>query len=354
MYSLAGYDYFLPPEQIAQQPADRRDGSRLLVLDRGAGLSHHRHFSDVTGYLRAGDVLVVNNTRVIPGRLYGRKPSGGQVEALVMHHRRLPQAPGDQTVHDAADCLIKASKPCKPGLEIDFNGLSATVMNGSEGRYTLHFKTPNGLASALEAVGHMPLPPYIRRSPDVASPCNDRKAYQTIYAKQSGAVAAPTAGLHFTEALMDRMRRQGVTIVEITLHVGYGTFAPVRVADIREHRMHAETYLISPEAAAAINQAKDEGRRVVAVGTTSVRTLETAARETGAVVPGTGESDLFIYPGFSFRVVDAIITNFHLPQSTLMMLVSAFAGRETVLSAYAEAVRLGYRFFSYGDAMLMV
>ncbi|MFH1981893.1 MAG: tRNA preQ1(34) S-adenosylmethionine ribosyltransferase-isomerase QueA [Pseudomonadota bacterium] len=354
MYSLSDYDYHLPTELIAQKPADRRDGSRLLLLDRATGRYAHRHFSDVTDYLKGGDVLVVNNTRVVPGRLYGHKPSGGTVEALVLNHLRLPTAAGDTGFRDAADCLIKASKPCKPGLRIDFGNLTATVAGGEAGRYTLNFETPDGLGAALEAVGYMPLPPYIRRSPDKAPPCDDRSAYQTVYARESGAVAAPTAGLHFTEALMGAIREKGVTVLEVTLHVGMGTFAPVRVDDIRTHRMHAETFHIASDVAAAVNQAKREGRRIVAVGTTSVRTLETAARETGHVIAGSGESDLFIYPGFSFRVVDAMITNFHLPQSTLMMLVSAFAGRDLVLAAYAEAVRLGYRFFSYGDAMMIV
>jgi len=354
MYSLQDYDYFLPPEQIAQQPADRRDGSRLFVIDRASGGCDHRQFTDVVDYLRDGDVLVVNNTRVIPGRLYGRKPSGGTVEALVLSHRRVASGSGEPGVRDAADCLIKASKPCKPGLKIDFEGLSATVVDGTAGRYTLHFQTSGGLAVELDAVGRMPLPPYIRRSSDVEPPCDDHTAYQTVYAKESGAVAAPTAGLHFTESLMERIRRRGVSIVEITLHVGYGTFAPVRVEDIRDHKMHSETFHVTPAAADTINQAKAEGRRVVAVGTTSVRTLEYVARATGEIRPGTGESDLYIYPGFTFRIVDALITNFHLPQSTLVMLVSAFTGRETILAAYAEAVSKGYRFFSYGDGMLIV
>ncbi len=354
MYSLLDYDYFLPPEQIAQQPVDRRDRSRLFVLDRASGSYAHRRFSDLADHMKDGDVLVVNNTRVIPGRLYGKKPSGGTVEALVLSHRRVASVPGDSGIRDAADCLIKASKPCKPGLKIDFGGLSATVVDGAAGRYTLHFQTRGGLAAELDAVGRMPLPSYIRRSPDVAPPCDDRTAYQTVYAKEGGAVAAPTAGLHFTENLMERIRRRGVSVVEITLHVGYGTFAPVRVDDIRDHKMHAETFHITPAAADTINQAKAEGRRVVAVGTTSVRTLEYVARATGEITQGTGESDLFIYPGFPFRIVDALITNFHLPQSTLVMLVSAFAGRQTILAAYAEAVGKGYRFFSYGDGMMIV
>lgn len=354
MHSLKDYDYHLPPGQIAQQPADRRDGSRLFVLDRATGQTRHRCFNDIVDYLRDGDVLVVNNTKVIPGRLYGRKPSGGKIEALVLGHRPLPSAPGAPGIREAADCLIKASKPCKRGLQIDFGGLSATVAEGDAGRYTLHFETPDGLARALDIHGHMPLPPYIRRSPDAPAPCDDRAAYQTVYAKSPGAVAAPTAGLHFTDALMQTVRRRGVAVREITLHVGHGTFAPVRADDIRDHRMHGETFHIDPAAAEAVNRAKSEGRRVVAVGTTSVRTLETAALKTGRVVPGAGESRLFIYPGYTFNIVDALITNFHLPQSTLIMLVSALAGRARILAAYNEAVRLGYRFFSYGDAMMIV
>ena len=354
MYALTDYHYDLPERLIAQHPAPERDLSRLFVLDRFTCRHSHLLFMDVVGFLEPGDVLVVNNTRVIPGRLYGRKPTGGRIEALVLNHHPLDTNSPAGIRMDEATALVKASKPCRVGMRLEFGNMAAEVIHVDGGMVTFRTETTTGLADVLEQSGRMPLPPYIHRRPDDNEESADRESYQTVYASSEGAVAAPTAGLHFTPALLERIRNLWVDIVEITLHVGYGTFLPVRVDDIREHRMHDETFIIGDEAAERINQAKADGRRVIAVGTTSVRSLEYAARNTGHIVAGAGACDLYIYPGFEFRVVDAMITNFHLPESTLIMLVSAFAGREKVLNAYAEAVRREYRFYSYGDAMLIL
>lgn len=353
MFSIDDYDFDLPEDLIAQEPVTRRDRSRLLVLDRRDGGTDHRIFSELPTYLASGDVLVVNNTRVYPGRIYGKKASGGRIECLILD---MSENGGntDSLHHTVAGCLIRASKPCRPGSTLCFDeGLRATVVDGADGRYRLAFTSADPLRDVLERIGQVPLPPYIRRDPDRPAPCEDKATYQTVYASRTGAIAAPTAGLHFTPELLGAIVTMGVEIVEITLHVGYGTFSPVRVTDIREHRMHAETYTVSADAAARINVARERGSRVVAVGTTSIRTLEHCADDDGRVAPGSGDCALFIYPGYRFKVVDRVITNFHLPKSTLMMLVSAFAGRDTVLSAYREAVARRYRFFSYGDAMLI-
>ena len=353
MFSLSDYTYDLPEKLIAQVPQSKRDRSRLMVVDRENGNWQHNRFHQISGEFRAGDVLVINNTKVTPVRLFGKKATGGKVELLVLEYANLANArsgPGNQS----ARCLIKASKQCRPGTVLNFNkGLSAEVHSFEDGIYAVTFASPNGLEEAFDRTGFMPLPPYIKRSPETPAPCDDRQAYQTVYASERGAIAAPTAGLHFTRELLEEIVALGVTIVEITLHVGYGTFLPVRVTDIREHRMHTEIYHISEQTAEQINQARSQGRRVIAVGTTSVRTLEYAAGTGGAIQPGSGACDLFIYPGFEFKIVDAMITNFHLPESTLLMLISAFAGRDRVLKAYQEAVRQGYRFFSYGDAMMI-
>jgi S-adenosylmethionine:tRNA ribosyltransferase-isomerase len=343
MYDLSDYDYQLPESLIAQHPLERRDRSRLLCLHRETGRLDHRSFGDLVDLMNAGDVLVLNNTRVVPGRLLGRKESGGKVEALILDYARGRR---DQVF----ECLIRSSKRPRPGSRLLFDrGLEGRVVTVSDTICTVAFHGKEPLDRTLSAIGHVPLPPYIHRgdAPD------DRRNYQTVYAEQEGAIAAPTAGLHFTRDLLDRLIRKGVTAVCLTLHVGYGTFVPVRVRDIRDHRMHAEWFTLSEEAALAINGAKAAGGRVVAVGTTSVRTLEYCGRGGKGVVPGSGMCDLFIYPGYAFRVVDAMITNFHLPQSTLLMLVAAFAGRQNILGAYAEAVRSKYRFYSYGDAMLI-
>lgn len=351
MYRLEDYDYHLPEDLIAQTPAPNREESRLLHLQRSSNHLEHLHFRDIADLLHPSDLLVVNNTRVVPGRLYGRKQTGGKVEALILNYGQ--NDPGDDGNQRTYQCLIKASKQARNGTRLVFDAdLSGEVQGFSDGVYTIRFTASQPFEAVLDRIGRMPLPPYIKRSEDEADDA-DRLRYQTVYAREQGAIAAPTAGLHFTDATLSRLREKGVDIAAVTLHVGYGTFVPVRVDDIRDHRMHEEWFSISAETADRVNRAKDEGRRVVAVGTTSIRTLEYAARNSGRLAPGTGRCDLFIYPGFTFKVVDAMITNFHLPKSTLLMLVSAFAGRETILHAYAEAVREKYRFFSYGDAMLI-
>lgn len=354
MFSLKDYGYSLPEDRIAQKPAERRDRSALLVLDRKTGALSHRVFSDLPELLQPTDVLVVNDTRVIPGRLLGRKETGGKVEALVLSGGNgRPSEPEGEVIRD---CLVKASKRPKPGARFFFEeGLSAEAISFHDGIHTLRFRCSEDFDLLLDRIGKMPLPPYILKTrPDSAPPRDDRDSYQTVYASRKGAVAAPTAGLHFTPELIDALRGKGIAVAPITLHVGYGTFLPVRVSDIREHRMHAEWYSIPAETAERINQARSEGRRVIAVGTTSVRTLEYVSDEDGRVKADSGPCDLFIYPGYRFKVVDAMITNFHLPESTLLMLVSAFAGRERILEAYRTAVEKGYRFYSYGDAMLIL
>jgi S-adenosylmethionine:tRNA ribosyltransferase-isomerase len=353
MYSPDDYDFDLPEELIAQEPETRRDESRLLVLDRATGKPCHKRFHNLCSLLTPGDVLVINNTRVVPARLIGRKETGGRVEALILDYARsVAAAPANGPV--TCECLLKSSRPARPGARILFDGgLTARVGDCTDGVFSVSFSCDGDFGELLEEIGSVPLPPYIRREAD-AGRMEDRAAYQTVYAARNGAAAAPTAGLHFTPALLDEIRGMGVTVATITLHVGYGTFRPVKVSDIRQHAMHSEDYTISDTAAEAVNRAREEGRRVVAVGTTSVRTLEYASDGRGGIVPGSGSCNLFIYPGFRFQVVDAMITNFHLPKSTLMMLVSAIAGREKILAAYREAVEMRYRFFSYGDAMMIV
>jgi S-adenosylmethionine:tRNA ribosyltransferase-isomerase len=352
MYTLDDYDYFLPEALIAQTPATDRDGSRLLHLNRGNGTVLHRYFHDIVTLLHPSDVLVVNNTRVIPGRLHGRKATGGKAELLILDYGET-DGRGRDDCKRVYRCLIKASKQAGAGSRIYFDeGLVAEVKNFSNGIYTVAFSAPEAFDGLLHRIGRMPLPPYIRRDetqPDEA----DRMRYQTVYAREQGAIAAPTAGLHFTDEVLSQISQKGVTVAAVTLHVGYGTFVPVRVNDIRDHHMHDEWFSISDETARIVNRAKAEGRRVVAVGTTSVRTLEYATGPDGIIQPGSGRCDLFIYPGYAFKTVDAMITNFHLPRSTLLMLVSAFVGREIILRAYQTAVDEKYRFFSYGDAMLI-
>ncbi len=346
MYSLSDYDYTLPAELIAQAPAERRDRSRLLRLQcRGGAVSHHR-FDEVPRLLVPGDLLVVNDTAVIPARLAGRKASGGKVEVFLLDYNGGVRQEG----RFICECLVRAAKPVQAGTRIRFGGeWHGRVTERGEGSCRVEFSGPADIDTLLENCGHVPLPPYIRRADRPA----DRTAYQTVYAAVRGAVAAPTAGLHFTPALLAEIRGRGVAVVSVTLHVGYGTFAPVRSEDIRGHRIHAERYRISEPAAAAVNAARADGRRVVAVGTTAVRSLEYAAGPDGRVQAGSGWCDLFITPGYRFKTVTAMITNFHLPKSTLLMLVAAFAGRETILAAYQEAIAAGYRFYSYGDAMLL-
>jgi S-adenosylmethionine:tRNA ribosyltransferase-isomerase len=359
MYLLSDYDYPLPEDLIAQEPVSSRDQSRMMVVERAQKRIAHRRFADLVELLHEGDLLVVNNTRVVPARLTGVKETGGRVEVLLLEYPEEVSTgrEGAAFHHETSvvcPCLVKASKPPRPGSRVHFKeGLRAKVLGGGDGIFTMAFECREQMETLLEEIGEVPLPPYIKRNGRGLSPCDDRACYQTVYAKEKGAVAAPTAGLHFSDELMKELVRCGVGIVEITLHVGYGTFLPVRVTDIREHRIHSERYEITPEAASAINQVKDENRRVIAVGTTSVRVLEHAAQESGRLQPASGKCDLFIYPGFRFKVTDALITNFHLPKSTLLMLVSAFAGREFVLDAYREAISETYRFYSYGDAMFI-
>jgi S-adenosylmethionine:tRNA ribosyltransferase-isomerase len=346
VYSLSDYGYELPAELIAQGPAAQRDHARLLQLARGTGRVSHHRFDEVGRLLVPGDVLVLNDTAVVKARLLGRKASGGKAEVFLLDY-----AGGVRDGrHFTCDCLIKSSKPARAGTRIHFGeGLTGRVTAHGDGVCRVEFWGDEDFDVLLERMGHVPLPPYIRR----ADENGDRTAYQTVYAAARGAVAAPTAGLHFTPELLEDLRARTIAVAPITLHVGYGTFAPVRAEDIREHRMHAERYCIPEASAAAINAARAGGGRVVAVGTTVVRSLEFASDERGHVVAGSGICDLFIYPGFRFKAVDAMITNFHLPKSTLLMLVSAFAGRENILNAYREAVSERYRFFSYGDAMFI-
>lgn len=332
------FDYELPDEAVAQEAAPRGE-SRLLVMD-AEGEGRHRHVGDLPGLLRPTDLLVVNDTRVLPARLFGRRrPGGGKVELL------LAERTGERTW----DALAKPGRKAKPGTVLELApGLTAEVIaKERDGRHRVRFSEP--VEPWLEEIGHVPLPPYIRR-PDTP---RDRQRYQTVYADKPGAIAAPTAGLHFTGELLDTVRRRGVEIASVTLHVGLGTFKPVTAELVHEHVMDRERYEIPEATARAVTETRRRGGRVVAVGTTVVRTLEGAVREDGTVPAGPGSTDLFITPGHRFRVVDALVTNFHLPRSTLLMLVSAFAGRERVLAAYREAIEAGYRFYSYGDAMLV-
>jgi S-adenosylmethionine:tRNA ribosyltransferase-isomerase len=354
MYSLEDYSYSLPEELIAQVPASSRDQSRLMVLERGSQSTSHHDFEDIVRLLSPGDLMVVNDTRVVPARLVGTKETGGRVEALLLNYPdQFSEGACGNTL--ACECLVKSSKRPRKGSKFFFDGgLEASVLDGTNGVYTLEFRCNGNFDGVIHQVGQIPLPPYVKRDETSPPPCNDRECYQTVYAEKKGAVAAPTAGLHFTNELLDALAEKSVDDVPITLHVGYGTFLPVRAADIRNHRIHAEAYQLTKDAAEAINQAKNEGRRIIAVGTTTVRVLEFAADPAGRVKPGSGKCDLFIYPGFTFKVIDALMTNFHLPGSTLLMLVSAFAGRNFVLQAYKEAIRCKYRFYSYGDAMLII
>jgi len=345
--NVSDFDYELPGDLIAQVPQERRDASRLLVLDRTSGAIEHRIFSELPGLLDPGDLLVLNDARVIPARLFARKPTGGRVELLLVE--RIDEQ------ERRFRALIGASRAPKPGaILLAEGGLRIEVAARSGDSYEVRLLGAGGsIEEILDAFGRMPLPPYVRRDPDDGLEPLDRERYQTVYARNPGAVAAPTAGLHFSEALLDRIRARGVRLATVTLHVGPGSFLPVRVERVEEHRMHGESYELPEETAEAIAETRGRGGRVVAVGTTVVRTLEACALPGGLVRSGAGRCDLFIYPGFRFQVVDALVTNFHLPRSTLLMLVCAFAGRERVLAAYREAIGRRYRFYSYGDAMLV-
>jgi len=352
-YALGAYDFDLPPELVAQAPLAERDASRLLVLHRPSGALEHRTFSDLPLLLRRGDLLVTNRSRVFPARLLGRREGGGAAEILLVR-RHAP---------DVWEALVRPARRLRPGAVVDIGpglrarieGPGAVVPPGAETatpsplrrvRLLLDELSPE---AALERHGHVPLPPYIRR----ADAPSDRERYQTVYAREPGSVAAPTAGLHFTPALLEHLRERGIERAELVLHVGPGTFRPVEAQDVREHRVDPERYTIPEDTAAAVDRARAEGRRVVAVGTTASRALESALGPGGRLRSGNGETSLVIVPGFPFRVVNALVTNFHLPRSSLLLLVSAFGGRERVLAAYAEAVRHRYRFYSYGDAMLV-
>ncbi len=345
--SLDDFDYSLPPGRIAQVPPEHREDARLLTLDRSSGAIGHHGFGQIVEQLRPRDLLVLNDTRVRPARLRGRKASGGQVELLLIE----TVTDGDRSSRWLA--LLQVSRPPAIDSRITLaDGTTARVVERSPDGWLLEFSADRAAIEGLmERDGAMPLPPYIHRDENDPRGVLDRERYQTVFADQVGAVAAPTAGLHFSDALLERIVSSGVSTATITLHVGPGTFLPVRVDDIDEHRMHEEVCEISPATSDAVARARRDGGRVVAVGTTVVRTLEHAATEGRRVRPGRGSTDLFIRPGFEFRVVDAMITNFHLPRSTLLMLVCAFAGRDSVLQAYRDAVEREYRFFSYGDAM---
>lgn len=339
--NVKDYDYDLPEELIAQDPLEDRSSSRLMVLDRQTGDVEHRHFTDILEYLHPGDCLVINNTKVIPARLFGvKEDTQAKIEVLLLKRKK----------NDIWETLVKPGKKAKPGTKLVFgNGLlTAEVVDVvEEGNRLIQFHYDGIFEEILDQLGQMPLPPYITHQ------LKDKNRYQTVYAKYDGSAAAPTAGLHFTKELLQKVKDMGVDIAEVTLHVGLGTFRPVKVENVLDHHMHSEFYMVSQEAADKINRAKESGHRVIAVGTTSTRTLEAAADENGRLHETSGWTEIFIYPGYQFKVIDALITNFHLPQSTLVMLVSALAGREHVLHAYEIAVKERYRFFSFGDAMLI-
>lgn len=339
--NVKDYDYDLPEELIAQDPLEDRSSSRLMVLDRQTGDVEHRHFTDILEYLHPGDCLVINNTKVIPARLFGvKEDTQAKIEVLLLKRKE----------NDIWETLVKPGKKAKPGTKLVFGDglLTAEVVDVvEEGNRLIQFHYDGIFEEILDQLGQMPLPPYITHQ------LKDKNRYQTVYAKYDGSAAAPTAGLHFTKELLQKVKDMGVDIAEVTLHVGLGTFRPVKVENVLDHHMHSEFYMVSQEAADKIIRAKESGHRVIAVGTTSTRTLEAAADENGRLYETSGWTEIFIYPGYQFKVIDALITNFHLPQSTLVMLVSALAGREHVLHAYETAVKEKYRFFSFGDAMLI-
>ncbi len=338
------FDYDLPEERIAQYPTDKRDESRMMVLDLGNGTISHRLFRDLPQYLQSGDVLVINRTRVIRARLTGRK-FGGNAEVEVMLLKEIEK--------NLWECLVRPGRRLRVGSRVLFDrGIVCELVSRTEfGGRIARFELEGDLKDMLDEIGHVPLPPYIHRQDERNL---DGERYQTVYAETRGSVAAPTAGLHFTREMIEKLEAGGIQMAPLVLHIGLGTFQPVKVQKVEEHKMHSEAYLMPAETAAAINSAHSEGRRILTIGTTATRALETASSETGVVHSGSGDSELFIYPGYKFKVVETLLTNFHLPMSTLLMMVSAFAGREFVLEAYAEAVRERYRFYSYGDCMLIL
>ncbi len=346
LMKLEEFDYLLPQSLIAQYPAPEREESRLLVLRRRDGRIEHCLFKDIPNYLSPGDLLVMNNTRVIPARMEGRKKSGGKVELLL-----IPSQNG--TNQGEFEVLVKNLGRIKENEKIEIRigeGLSGEIKNVKGGRGWISFSTKDSILNILKKFGHVPLPPYIRRKEEPV----DKDRYQTVFAEREGSIAAPTAGLHFTPSLLHSLKEKGVRLTFLTLHIGPGTFTPVKVKNIEEHSMESEWVEIPEETARIINETKEKGGRVIAVGTTTTRSLESFCDEKGRVRPGKGYTSLFIYPPYSFRVIDGLITNFHLPKSTLLMLVSAFAGRDLILKTYQEAIEKKYRFYSYGDAMLIL
>lgn len=339
--NVSDFNFELPEELIAQDPLEDRSSSRLLVLDKETGEVEHKVFKDVTSYLKKGDCLVINDTKVIPARLFGvKEDTEAKIEVLLLKRKE----------HDVWETLVKPGKKAKPGTVIVFGDglLKGTVVDVvEEGNRLIQFSYEGIFEEILDELGQMPLPPYITHQ------LQDKNRYQTVYAKHDGSAAAPTAGLHFTKELLQQIEEMGVTIAHVTLHVGLGTFRPVKVNDILDHHMHSEFYMVEEDQAKKINDAKAAGGRIICVGTTSCRTIESATGEDGILRAGSGWTEIFIYPGYRFKILDALITNFHLPESTLVMLVSALAGREQVLHAYQEAIGQRYRFFSFGDAMLI-
>ena len=334
------FNYELPEELIAQTPIEKRDESRLMVLNREKQTIEHKTFKDIINYLEPGDCLVRNNTKVIPARLYGKKATGAKIEFLLLN----------RIEGDIWECIVRPGHKLKPGTEVEFGDgiLKATILDVMEGgTRKVVFQYEGIFNEILDKIGLMPLPPYIHET------LKEKDRYQTVYAKYEGSAAAPTAGLHFTEALFNEIKEKGVEIANVTLHVGIGTFRPVKVENVEEHHMHSEHFYIKQEDADKINKAKQNGKRIIAVGTTSCRVLETIADEKGMVKPTEGDTQIFIYPGYQFKCLDGLITNFHLPQSTLLMLVSALAGKDYIMRAYNEAVKEKYRFFSFGDAMFI-
>lgn len=342
MMKLSDFNYILPEELIAQDPLEKRDNSRLMVLHRNTGAWEHKHFYDIIDYLNPGDCLVVNNTKVIPARLMGvKEDTGASIEVLLLKRKE----------EKIWETLVKPGKKARIGARISFGDgllIGEVVDIVEEGNRLIRFEYEGIFEEILDKLGQMPLPPYITHR------LQDKNRYQTVYAKYDGSAAAPTAGLHFTEELLEKIQKKGIRIAKVTLHVGLGTFRPVKEENVLEHHMHSEFYMVDEAAADAINETKAAGGRIIAVGTTSTRTLETVAEPDGHIPVKSGWTDIFIYPGYQFKAVDCLITNFHLPESTLIMLVSALADRETVLRAYEEAVREKYRFFSFGDAMLIL
>lgn len=338
---LHDFYYELPEELIAQDPLEDRSSSRLMRLDKNTGEISHDTFKNIVDYLNEGDCLVINDTKVIPARLYGNKVgTDARIEILLLKRRD----------NDVWETLVKPGKKCRPGTEISFGDgiLTGKVTDVvDDGNRLIQFEYEGIFEEILDRLGQMPLPPYITHK------LKDKNRYQTVYAKHDGSAAAPTAGLHFTKELLSEIEAKGVKIAKVTLHVGLGTFRPVKVENITEHHMHSEFYMVDKEEADKINETKKSGGRVISVGTTSLRTLESVADENGFVKAGSGWTDIFIYPGYKFKVIDRLITNFHLPESTLLMLVSALAGKDNIMNAYAEAVKEGYRFFSFGDAMFI-